>query len=870
MNNKLANFLFILIVSLLINSISVPLWAAPLKGYYTRTDYKDEISGKFADIVVELDSNKKVVFSRESSYLPYYQTQQGKWYLDEIVERTGDGTEIKPDKYNRFSYVRIIEQSPRQAVIHWRYYPDFKNVKLNSVVHEIFTITPNGTITRRIKKGTEKIDDWQNPENTAIQILQLKANGIEQLAFKKAKNRHRFDKPINGSLLKKNNIGRLAAQWKFNEGAKADSNYTRENISGIECSITGPDSYWIKGVSGTALEFDGYTSSVSMPLQYTPRVMGQITIEAWVAMDAHPFGWVPIIQQALWGKSGFYLGVDAQGRVGFMASCDRKWQSVISEEKIKNHRWTHIAVTVNDDTGEVSLYIDGQISAKENFGRQTIPIADKPLVIGLNSEPLIPLPTERYGVYGQKACITGFEGAIDEVTIYNGVLSPEDIKKSYSNLKPEEKLLNNPGFEKRVLPGKPGFAEKFGAYYTKLKYHSLWDNLWRTSNWPDIVVKFDQKPTSVIFWRGPSYGPGWVTEKNLWLADQSVETGNSVSYGEHMSDKKGIYTHVRLIENTDARVVIHWRYNVCDVLYGFNEGFGDAGIWVDEYFSIYPDGIAVRKVNQRSISYLERPPEKVSWQDVQFFAQPGMTPKEVMNMQAADYANLKGDTAKADWSESVPDNPLPSANIERINFKSDYKVFLAFQEGTYINPWGRVRTDTYGHFMTWNHWPVAMIPSQGKNSLFPDRITHSALCAADNAVDHGNMAMYGFTNKPVEALIPIVKSWCNPPKITDIKGARNNGYKKEQRAYHLSASSDNISFKINASENNPIVNPCFVIKNWKHDRVTLKLNGKQVTSANSFRQGMVYDTDGEKMLVTWTLLKSEEPVEVSISQLKKD
>jgi len=365
----------------------------------------------------------------------------------------------------------------------------------------------------------------------------------------------------------------------------------------------------------------------------------------------------------------------------------------------------------------------------------------------------------------------------------------------------------------------------------------LWDNLWRTSNWPDIVVKFDQKPTSVIFWRGPSYGPGWVTEKNLWLADQSVETGDSVSYAEH-------------------RVVIHWRYNATDVLYSFLKAYGEAGVWVDEYMTIYPDGVGIRKVKQKSISrdvkrksidWENRPVEKISWQDVQFLAQPGMTPDDVMNLQAVDLANLKGETAKMDWTNGVPkENPLPSANIERINFKSDYKVFLAFQEGTYINPWGRVPRDMYCHFMT--------------------RVTHSALCAADNAVDHGNMAMYGFTNKPVEALIPIVKSWCNPPKITDIKGARNNGYKKEQRAYHLSASSDNISFKINASENKPIVNPCFVIKSWESQAgADLKINGKKIPPGQNFRQGTTYDTGGEKMLVIWIMLKSEEPVEVSIS-----
>ena len=337
--------------------------------------------------------------------------------------------------------------------------------------------------------------------------------------------------------------------------------------------------------------------------------------------------------------------------------------------------------------------------------------------------------------------------------------------------------------------------------------------------------------------------------------------------------------HVRLIENTGARVVIHWRYNASDVLYSFLTPYGPVGVWVDEYMTIYPDGVGIRKVNKKAISptvkresieWEDRRVEEIAWQDVQFLAQPGMTPDDVMNLQAVDLANLEGETAKMDWTEGVPqENPLPSANIERINFKSDYKVFLAFQDGTYINPWGRVPRDMYCHFMTWNHWPVAMITSQGKSSLFPDRVTHSALCAADNAVDHGDMAMYGFTKRSVESLIPLVKSWCNPPQITNIKGAEDKGYAKEERAYHLRALSDSIAFDITASEDKPIVNPCFVVKNWKDEKdAVLMMDGQRIAPGKQFRQGIVRDTEGKPKLVIWIETVKEEPVEIKIYKSK--
>jgi hypothetical protein len=848
-------------------------FAGGLKAYYTRLDYEDKISGKHADIVVEVDDIGRLVFSRETSYLPFWQTNDEKITIKEIVRRRGDGDFKQPDKYNRYSYVRIIENDPERVIVHWRYYPDFLRTRMTDVVHEIFTITADGKVARKVKEASEKIYSWMQTE----QLFQLNQNGIKEISFHQRSIHQNEYMPVKSAAIKENKKDQLAAYWSFDEGLVGYSEFTKENISNIDCPISGHKSYWKKGVSGSALQFDGYYSGIKYPVEYSPKIAVEFTIEAWIAMAVHPFGWVPIIQQSHWKTNGYYLGINAGGQVGFHWNNNTEWRSIITDKKIDINRWTHVAVTFNENSEKVVIYIDGEPQATGKIDNEKEPSlihANAPLTIGLNNDQLMPLARENF-TYGQYPCITGFEGAIDEVSILNSELSGEQIKRFYFHFKSDETFLDNPDFDNRVLPGHPGKGKKFGAYYTKLKYHKLWDNLWRTSDWPDIVVKFDELPTSIVFWRGPTYGPGWVTEKNYWMVDQSVESGNIVSYGEHMSDKQGRYNHVRLIENTEARTVIHWRYNANDVLYSFLKPYGDAGVWVDEYWTIYPDGIGIRKVNKKAVSsevkresidWEDRSVEKIAWQDVQFLAQPGMTPDDVMNLQAVDLANLMGETAKMDWTDGIPpDNPLPSANIERINFKSDYKVFLIFQDGTYINPWGRVPRDMYCHFMTWNHWPVAMITSQGKSSLYPDRVTHSALCAADNAVDHGDMAMYGFTKRSVETLIPLAKSWCNPPQIINLKGAKEKGYLKEERAYHLVASSDFIVFDINASEDSPIINPCFIIKNYgKQDDAEIFINNKRKEEGSDFRQGNVLDTDGKVKKIIWLKSRLESPLKIQI------
>ena len=56
-----------------------------------------------------------------------------------------------------------------------------------------------------------------------------------------------------------------------------------------------------------------------------------------------------------------------------------------------------------------------------------------------------------------------------------------------------------------------------------------------------------------------------MTENGLWMGDQSIELWSGKSgwgSSENMADKQTRYSHVRLIENNDARVVVHWRYAI--------------------------------------------------------------------------------------------------------------------------------------------------------------------------------------------------------------------------------------------------------------------------------------------------------------------
>jgi hypothetical protein len=827
------------------------------------------ITGKYADLVVNVAGGRQLVFAREFSYLPYWKTEKGAWFVKELVPRQNDVA-------CAYSYARIIESSPDAALIHWRYIPNLDSPSgLTGEVHEYFNIQRDGKVVRRVIGGTEKLVDYQDPANVLRQTLTLKPGGIEELTLTPARLSKEKQVAVPGALVKPSLIGSPVAWWRFDEGL-TDRSYkrkdlTRESISGNDCGVRGNITLWKKGVSGTALAFDGYRSAVRLPNADAPPLKDELTLEAWVVLGAYPWNWAPVIHQSIMDVGpiergvydehgrridrrkgrGYYLGVDGYGYPVFAVN----GHEIRGAARLSTYRWTHLAATYG--RGKMTLCVDGKpCGSVEASGAIDVPPVD--LLIGLNNEPGRATDPVRSPICHMPV-VYGIEGLIDEVKIHDTVLGAADITESYLRLKPDFASCHGPDLEPRTLPGETGLARTFGATHKTLAYHPLWDNLWRPSDYADLVVKFDSIPASVVYWRGANGAAGWVTENNKWMEDQSCEVGGIHGCSEHMADKDCRHAHVRLIENTDARVVVHWRYASIDVDYLFPQ----RRFWADEYHTIYPDGTAVRKVQFRG----GRP----GWQDVQFFNQPGTHPLDNIHLQALSLANLDGEVRHLTWEppNRVPKNTLPDACIEQVNFRSDFKVFLIFQEGTYISPWGRQEQSrhTSDPFAgPWNHWPVSQIPSDGRFAVANDRLTHAAVAAADNVTQHFNMAIYGFNDKDVSALVPLARFWNHPPRLSGTQGCTRQEYDKAQRAYTLDATDSNLSFTISASRRSPIVNPAFVVRNWKAGREAMvKVNGEAVSRERDCRQGIVRDTDGRPMLVVWLRRQSNEPTDVVIS-----
>jgi len=214
-------------------------------------------------------------------------------------------------------------------------------------------------------------------------------------------------------------------------------------------------------------------------------------------------------------------------------------------------------------------FLDSVFKGKKNLQKKCclIPAENKDLLIAKSHMKNYPALTERQPSRNILSDMV-LDGLLDEVKIFNYALTAEQIKKEFEQIKPP---VSKP-LSWRRLPSGPKKVNKFGAFYVNLKYSPQWDSLFRSSS-PDVVVTFDCFDGRIVCWRGISYNPCLVTENGKWFSNEFMERGTPLGCGELMSDKKAKYSHVKILENNDVRVVLYWRNSPVDI--GYNIPYPD-------------------------------------------------------------------------------------------------------------------------------------------------------------------------------------------------------------------------------------------------------------------------------------------------------
>ena len=671
------------------------------------------------------------------------------------------------------------------------------------------------------------------------------------------------------------------AWWKFDDDC---SGSVTESVTETKDVLAGNFRY-VEGVRGKCLCMDGYTTGILRKASDVTRLSDALTIEAWLAPQSYPWNWTPIVNQGgeplpgepttMPRKSRVFFGLDAAGHLALKLEIDGTLRECISSDPLPLLKWSHVAGTFDQESG-MALFINGNPTGSLAVKGHLTPYVGGDLLIGQNIDKLGPVNSERKASANWPSAMV-FDGLLDEVKLFNHALSAEQIFQDWSSTQPTQ---DQPLQWQKMPAGPTNLPDRFAAVSCRLRFDELWEDVWRVSDKPDVLVHFDESPVRLIFWRGTGYGGAWVTENGRWMGDQSLERvghGKSpLGCAEHMSDKQARYSHVSIIEQSDARIVLHWRYAISDIAYGI---FGapsptDWGEWADEFYYIYPDAVSTRQQTLWT-DHLSH-----EWQETIVLHQPGTRPEDNIELAAMTLANMKGESKTYSWADQPPRRfSEPSdINIQIVNLKSRYRPFIIFEPGPAIRPFRGAVHKEYSHFPWWNHWPVAQLPNDGRVAIAPDRPSHSSLSQSiqDSSVIHKTgdrtyavVTLVGMSDQPAASLAALARSWNTPPKLTvTSKFFSESGYDKNERAFVLKSDTAGkpgvLNFTLEASEASPLVNPALVIRDWGDQEVELQINGQAVPRGKDFRWGY-RDTLAGRDLILWFKVESTKPIELLLT-----
>ena len=623
----------------------------------------------------------------------------------------------------------------------------------------------------------------------------------------------------------------------------------------------------IPGVEGQAAFFDGFDSRIVVPAAEVKAPERHFTVDVWVCPVAFPKSPCPVVcRQRTDVPGGWSLWLDALGKVHFQVAGAGEWVSVESPEGLPLRQWSRLTANFRSGSG-LFLAIDGREVAKIPTELPSVEQAAYDLWIG-RTQVRTPSFFENKNI----PIYSSLDGAVDELQILGDKNAYKAILK--------EKFVRPaaPEFEARVLPSGPD-SLAFGAWYIPLKYYKAFDDRWRGSL-PDVVVGFGpEQPWKVVFWRGISYAPCFVTEKGNWMCNEFIERSKVTGWGcpESMSDKHADFSSVRIVENTPARTVVVWR----NLPVGVNQKIpyqSEETQWGDcseETYIFYPDGACVRRMDL----WTSHPQDWYEWCQSLQVLHPYQRPEDVLDAaKIMSVAAMDGRSETFGWDfegkARQDGKSIPGANIQVTYLKSRWNPYLILEDGSGTNEKGESgpridryagKWSDYSAFPWRNHWPVAQDYVIGRYACVPDAPSHTYTATQYNAphsvegMKMTKLMLCGCTEGDAADLLPLAKSWLRAPEMTlDGKAVP---YDVTQRAYVVAsfpAEAGNLSLRLSASPDHPANGLCIILPGVSAIPQEVKVNGSPLPG---FKAGIRTAWDGPS-LILWLPVTATSPVEI--------
>ncbi|MHC4457061.1 MAG: LamG-like jellyroll fold domain-containing protein [Planctomycetota bacterium] len=201
------------------------------------------------------------------------------------------------------------------------------------------------------------------------------------------------------------------AHWKFDEGSGTTANDSAGSNHGTVYGAT-----WTSGQIGGALSFDGDDDYVLVPDSDSISIGNQdCTISAWIRPNA--FGFVIVSKVKDTADKEYDMKIVGDGKIHVSVEKNANNQyAETTTSPITTSIWQHVAVTFDSSTTTPVFYYNGAFQASTSKINTLPDELDDDLYIG-----------KAGGTY------TGghIDGLIDDIRIYNRVLSAEEIEELY-------------------------------------------------------------------------------------------------------------------------------------------------------------------------------------------------------------------------------------------------------------------------------------------------------------------------------------------------------------------------------------------------------------------------------------------------------
>ena len=215
---------------------------------------------------------------------------------------------------------------------------------------------------------------------------------------------------------------RLVAHYTF-DGNADDSAWGRDGTNhGAEL---------VPGIIGQAYEFDDdpdHNTYIVADSSFEPGT-GPFAVSLWFKTDeADPAGWIFSTHNTdNWYAPTYALLIGRDGTLTFRTNDAPKLhrQDLHSMNFGWNDGQWHHVVIERDTDGRKDLWVDGSLEASEYYSSQNIICGGQPLTIGGTA-------------YNTWSSDRSFQGIVDDLRIYEGVLSEDDIRSLFAQAVPEQ------------------------------------------------------------------------------------------------------------------------------------------------------------------------------------------------------------------------------------------------------------------------------------------------------------------------------------------------------------------------------------------------------------------------------------------------